>query len=78
MVVVQETCYLCAVAAAVKLHVVIPVYNEQPTLLELVRRDRAWNDEEARKQLLKLFEALGPTHPLTVSGRRRLSSLLFA
>ena len=47
-------------------------------LLELVRRDRAWNDEEARKQLLKLFEALGPTHPLTISGRRRLSSLLFA
>ena len=47
-------------------------------LLELVRRGRTWNDEEARKQLLKLFEALGPTHPLTISGRRRLSSLLFA
>ena len=40
MVVVRGTCYLCAVAAAVKLHVVIPVYNEQPTLLELVRRVR--------------------------------------
>ena len=40
MVEVWETCYLCAVAAAVKLHVVIPVYNEQPTLLELVRRVR--------------------------------------
>lgn len=47
-------------------------------LLELVRRGRKWNDEEARKQLLKLFEALGSTHPLTISGRRRLSSLLFA
>ena len=47
-------------------------------LLELFRRDRAWNDEAARKQLLKLFEALGPTHPLTVSSRRRLSALLFS
>ncbi len=47
-------------------------------LLELVRRDRKWNDEAARKQLVKLFEAMGPTDPLTVSARRRLSSLLFA
>ena len=47
-------------------------------LLEIVRRDRRWNDEAARKQLVKLFEALGPTDPLTVSGRRRLSSLLFS
>ncbi len=47
-------------------------------LLEIVRRDREWNDQAARKQLLKLFEALGPTHPLTAGGRRRLSSLLFA
>jgi putative thioredoxin len=47
-------------------------------LLELFRRKRAWNDEAARKQLVKIFEALGPTHPLTVSGRRRLSSLMFS
>jgi putative thioredoxin len=47
-------------------------------LLELFRRDRAWNDDAARKQLLKLFEAFGPTHPLTVAGRRRLSTLLFS
>ncbi|MBX9633500.1 MAG: thioredoxin [Magnetospirillum sp.] len=47
-------------------------------LLELFRRDRAWNEDAARKQLVKLFEAFGPTHPLTVSGRRRLSALLFA
>lgn len=46
--------------------------------LELFRRDRAWNDDAARKQILKFFEALGPTHPLTVSGRRRLSSLMFS
>ncbi|HLI10244.1 MAG TPA: co-chaperone YbbN [Alphaproteobacteria bacterium] len=47
-------------------------------LLEIVKRNRAWNEEAARKQLVKLFEALGPTHPLTATGRRRLSSLLFA
>lgn len=47
-------------------------------LLDLFRRDRAWNDDAARKQLVKLFEALGPTHPLTLAGRRRLSSLLFS
>ena len=47
-------------------------------LLELVRRDREWNDQAARKQLLKLFEALGTSHPLAAAGRRRLSSLLFA
>ena len=47
-------------------------------LLEIVRRDRGWNEEAARKQLVKMFEALGPTDPLTISARRRLSSLLFA
>lgn len=47
-------------------------------LLECVRRDRAWNEEAARKQLVKVFEALGPVHPLTVAARRRLSSLLFS
>ena len=46
--------------------------------LDVIRRDRRWNDEAARKQLVKLFEALGPTDPLTISARRRLSSLLFA
>lgn len=47
-------------------------------LLEIFRRDRSWNEEAARQQLLKLFEALGPTHPLTLSGRRRLSALMFS
>src|SRR5258708_19443483 len=46
-------------------------------LLELFRRDRKWNDDAARKQLLKLFEAFGPTDPLTVDSRRRLSALMF-
>ena len=47
-------------------------------LLEIIRRDRGWNDEAARKQLLKFFEAWGPTDPRTLEARRRLSSLLFA
>jgi len=47
-------------------------------LLELVRRDRTWNEDAARKQLVKLFEAFGPTDPLTISARRRLSSILFS
>jgi putative thioredoxin len=47
-------------------------------LLDLVRRDRAWNDEAARKQLVKVFDTLGGAHELTVAGRRRLSSVLFS
>jgi putative thioredoxin len=47
-------------------------------LLEIVRRNREWNEQAARKQLLKLFEAMGPTDELTVSARRRLSSILFS
>ncbi|WP_029009164.1 thioredoxin [Azospirillum halopraeferens] len=47
-------------------------------LLELVRRDRTWNEDAARKQLVKLFEAFGPTDPLTVQSRRKLSTILFS
>jgi putative thioredoxin len=47
-------------------------------LLEIVRRDRAWNDEAARIQLVKFFDALGPSHPVTLASRRRLSSILFS
>jgi putative thioredoxin len=46
-------------------------------LLEAIRRDRAWNDEAARKQLLKFFEAWGFDDPATLAARRKLSSLLF-
>jgi len=47
-------------------------------LLESIRLDRAWNEEAARKQLLKLFEAVGLADPLTVAARRRLSAILFS
>ena len=47
-------------------------------LLEIVRHDRGWNDDAARKQLLTFFEALGPKDPLVADGRRRLSAQLFS
>jgi putative thioredoxin len=47
-------------------------------LIEIVRRDRKWNDDGARKQLVQLFEAWGPTDEATIAGRKRLSSILFA
>jgi putative thioredoxin len=47
-------------------------------LLELYRLGRAWNEEAARKQMVKFFEAMGPTDPLTISGRKRLSSMMFS
>jgi putative thioredoxin len=47
-------------------------------LLEIVRRDRSWNDGAARQQLVEFFEAWGPHDPLTVKGRQRLSTLLFS
>ena len=47
-------------------------------LLDLVKRDRKWNDEAARKHLVTLFEAMGPTDPRTLSARRRLSGILFS
>jgi len=47
-------------------------------LLEIVRRDRKWNDEAARKHLVTLFEAMGPTDERTIAARRKLSSILFS
>ena len=47
-------------------------------LLAIIEKDRDWNDGEARKKLLTVFDALGPAHPDTVRGRRKLSSILFS
>ncbi|MBV9572402.1 MAG: thioredoxin [Alphaproteobacteria bacterium] len=47
-------------------------------LLEIVKRDRDWNEQAARKHLVTLFEAMGPTDPRTIESRRKLSSILFA
>jgi putative thioredoxin len=47
-------------------------------LLEILRKDRNWNEEKARKQLLQFFEAWGPMDDATRAGRRKLSSMLFS
>jgi putative thioredoxin len=47
-------------------------------LIVIVKRDRKWNDDGARKQLVQLFDAWGPTDEATIDGRKRLSSILFA
>ncbi len=47
-------------------------------LISIVRRDRKWNDDGARKQLVQFFDAWGPTDEATIEGRKRLSSILFA
>jgi len=47
-------------------------------LLGLIRQNRTWNDGQAHQQLLKAFDVLGASHPSTLDGRRKFSSLLFA
>ncbi|MES2033992.1 MAG: co-chaperone YbbN [Pseudomonadota bacterium] len=47
-------------------------------LLQIIARDRTWNDEAARKQLLTVFEAAGPVSEVAKQGRRRLSAILFS
>jgi putative thioredoxin len=54
--------------------------REQATdhLIHIIRKARSWNDEAARKQLVKFFEAWGPKDEFTIAGRRKLSSVLFS
>src|SRR5580704_5705653 len=47
-------------------------------LITIVKRDRKWNDDGARKQLVQFFDAWGPTDEATIEGRKKLSSILFA
>jgi putative thioredoxin len=47
-------------------------------LLDIVKRDRKWNDDAARKQLVQFFDAWGPTDAATLAGRKKLSSILFS
>jgi putative thioredoxin len=46
-------------------------------LVEIIKRDRAWDDDGARRQLVQFFEAWGPMDEMTVAGRRKLSTVLF-
>jgi putative thioredoxin len=52
--------------------------NAANHLLDIVKRDRKWNDDGARKQLVQFFEAWGGADDATVEGRKRLSSILFS
>lgn len=47
-------------------------------LIAVIAKDKEWNNDAARQQLFKFFTALGNTNPITVAGRRKLSSLLFS
>ena len=47
-------------------------------LLYVIRKQRDWNEEAARKQLVKFFDAWGPKDDATLQGRRKLSSILFS
>jgi putative thioredoxin len=69
-------------AARFDLAVALAAHNDKAAavdhLIDIVKRDRTWNEGAARKQLVELFDAWGPKDPLTKDGRRRLASLLFA
>jgi putative thioredoxin len=60
------------------LHAAGDVEGAVDQLLDLFRRDREWNDGAAKAQLFTIFEALKPQDPVALSGRRRLSSMIFA
>jgi len=47
------------------------------TLIQLLKKNKNWNEDAARRLLLKIFDVLGPTHPLTKTGRARFSSIWF-
>ncbi len=63
---------------ALALHASGKVEAAVDELLELFRRDREWNNGAAKSQLMTIFEALKPTDPVALKGRRRLSSMIFA
>jgi putative thioredoxin len=60
------------------LHAAGKVQEAVDELLELFRRDREWNEGAAKAQLFTIFEALKPQDPIVLTGRRRLSSMIFA
>jgi putative thioredoxin len=63
---------------ALALHASGKVDEAVDELLDLFRRDREWNEGAAKAQLMIIFDALKPTDPVALKGRRRLSSMIFA
>jgi putative thioredoxin len=69
-------------AARIELAVLLNGVNRREDaieqLIQVIRKDRIWNEDGARKQLVQFFEAWGPKDEMTLLGRRRLSSVLFS
>jgi putative thioredoxin len=69
-------------AARVELAVLLNGSNRREDaidqLIHVIRKDRTWNEDGARKQLVQFFEAWGPKDEMTLLGRRKLSSVLFS
>jgi putative thioredoxin len=69
-------------AARVELAVLLNGANRREEaiehLIQIIRKDRSWNDDGGRKQLVQFFEAWGPKDEMTLLGRRKLSSVLFS
>lgn len=63
---------------ALALHAAGKVEEAVDTLLDLFKLDREWNEGAAKAQLITIFEAMKPTDPVVLKGRRRLSSMIFA
>ena len=63
---------------ALALHAAGQVEEAVDQLLDLFRRDRDWNDGAAKTQLFTIFDALKPTDPIALKGRRKLSSMIFS
>ena len=74
----DETDHQARFDLALALHAAGKVDEAVDELLDLFRRDREWNDGAAKAQLFIIFEALKPTDPIVLKGRRRLSSMIFA
>lgn len=69
-------------AARVELSILLNGVNRREEaidhLIQIIRKDRTWNEDGARKQLVQFFEAWGPKDEMTLLGRRKLSSVLFS
>jgi putative thioredoxin len=69
-------------AARVELAILLNGLNRREDaidhLIQIIRKDRTWNEDGARKQLVQFFEAWGPKDEMTLLGRRKLSSVLFS
>jgi len=64
--------YAIALYAAGKIEIAVE------ELVEILKRNRDWNNDAARQQLFKIFDALGHEDPVTIEGRRKMSAVLFS